>query len=250
MITKFKNSIITSILNYKKRRRFFKDLEEFNKLNRDSRFDYKNLIIRPYLDDNTTESDFDSHYLYHPAWAARKVREINPEVHFDFSSILSFSTVLSAFHNVRFFDYRPAKIKLSNFNSEKIDLTKIDLKNESVFSVSCMHTIEHIGLGRYGDEINPSADLIAMSELNRIIKIGGYLILVVPVGEPRLVFNAHRVYSFELIMDNFRNFELVEFSVVDDFGDFILNSDISIISKLKYGCGCFLLKKKNNETQF
>ena len=98
-----------------------------------------------------------------------------------------------------------------------------------------MHTIEHIGLGRYGDEINPVADLIAISELKRVTIKNGTLLLVVPVGKPKIVYNAHRIYSYDMVMNMMEGFYLKEFSMVYDNCDFINKT---------YGCGCFWFIKK------
>jgi hypothetical protein len=56
-------------------------------------------------------------------------------------------------------------------------------------------SFEHDGLGRYGDPLNPSGDLRAMTEMKRILKKDGILILAVPVGLDKVVWNAHRIYG-------------------------------------------------------
>src|SRR5690242_15240392 len=104
----------------------------------------------PCLYDNTPSTPFDRHYLYHTAWAARIVARTKPALHIDISSSLNFSTVVSAFVPVKFYDYRPAKLELSDFSSDRADLTALPFADQSVSSLSCMHVIEHIGLGRYG----------------------------------------------------------------------------------------------------
>lgn len=106
-----------------------------------------------------------------------------------------------------------------------------------------MHTIEHIGLGRYGDVIDPQGDLKAINELKRVVRPGGDLLFVTPVGTPRIEYNAHRVYSFEQIKKYFAPFELIEFSMVPDEGGFIVNADPASVAKQHYGCGCFWFKK-------
>lgn len=63
----------------------------------------------PCLTDKTTETSFDKHYVYHTAWAARKLKITMPEEHIDISSLMYFSTLVSAFIPVKFYDYRPAK---------------------------------------------------------------------------------------------------------------------------------------------
>ena len=198
----------------------------------------------PCLNDNTGTTPFDAHYIYHPAWAARIVKEINPEKHIDISSTLHFSTILSAFVKTEFYDYRPATLTLSNLKSSSVDLTNLFFESNSVESISCMHTIEHIGLGRYGDLLDPEGDFKAIAELQRVTKKGGNLLLVVPLGTPKIQFNAHRVYSFELINNLFHDFDLNNFSLITDENHFIENADPALVTQQVYGCGCFWYIKK------
>jgi ubiquinone/menaquinone biosynthesis C-methylase UbiE len=134
----------------------------------------------------------------------------------DISSILSFSTIVSAFVPVKFYDYRPAELNLNNLESGFAELKKLNFADNSIASLSCMHTIEHIGLGRYGDEIDPAGDIKSINELKRVLKPGGDLLFVTPVGKSKIEFNAHRIYSFEQILDYFSPFLLKEFSLIPD----------------------------------
>jgi SAM-dependent methyltransferase len=200
----------------------------------------------PCLDDNTGETGFDRHYVYHTAWAARKVINFNSVEHYDISSCLYFCSILSASVKVNFYDYRPADLKLTNLKSEAADLLKLPFKDDSIQSLSCMHVIEHIGLGRYGDPLDPIGDVKAINELIRVLKPGGKLLFVVPVGEPRICFNAHRIYSYFQIVELFKDLKLIEFSLVPDkkeTGGLILNPKIELVNSQKYGCGCFEFEK-------
>lgn len=226
------------------------DLEFFITTSRqaqDNRFDLNNIEKYPCLNDKTSDTVFDTHYIYHPAWAARIVKNINPTLHIDISSTLHFCSILSAFIQTKFYDYRPANLKLSNLTSGQADLTDLPFATNQVDSLSCMHTIEHIGLGRYGDPIDPLADKKAMKELQRVIKPGGSLLLVTPVGKPKLAFNAHRIYSYELVVENFDQMEIQEFSLIPDNAletGMITNCPINLVRENNYACGCFWFKKK------
>lgn len=226
-----------------KQKKFYNDLNEFRKLS-NNRFSINDEDIKACLHDATATTGFDAHYVYHPAWASRIVKLINPSKHIDISSTLHFCAQLSAFIPVDFYDYRPAPVTLSNLDSKKGDLTALPFGDGSIESISCMHTIEHIGLGRYGDPIDPEGDLKAINELKRVVTKGGSLLFVVPVGKPRIQFNAHRIYSFEMIEQLFPEFELRNFSLVTDSNDFIWEADTTLVSKQKYGCGCFWFVKK------
>jgi hypothetical protein len=195
--------------------------------------------------DKTPTTEFDRHYIYHTAWAARILARTKPAVHVDIGSYLFFPGIVSAFVPVRFYDYRPADLKLSQLESGFADLMSLDFQDNSVQSLSCLHTVEHIGLGRYGDPIDPDGDLRAMSELQRVLAQGGQLLFVVPVGRRRLQFNAHRVYAYRDIVSYFPSLSLEEFALVPDdpTQSLLINPSESISDQQTYGCGCFLFRK-------
>ena len=194
--------------------------------------------------ENTKNTEFDAHYIYHPAWAARILALTKPGKHIDISSTLHFCSIISAFIPTEFYDFRPAQLHLNNLTSQKADITSLPFLDNSVDSLSCMHTIEHIGLGRYGDEMDPDGDLKAIKELKRVLAVNGDLLFVVPVGKPKIMFNAHRIYSYDQIIEYFNDLKLKDFSLVTDDGDFIQNSNKETANEQKYGCGCFWFKKK------
>jgi SAM-dependent methyltransferase len=202
--------------------------------------------FKPCILDKTVKTGFDAHYVYHTSWAARKVREINPAQHVDISSSLYFSGIVSAFIPVDFYDYRPADLKLSGLKSAHADLNALPFANNSIVSLSCMHTVEHIGLGRYGDTIDAQGDSKAITELKRVVSKKGSLLFVVPVGQPKIEFNAHRIYSYEQVMKYFGdgNFILKEFSLITDNGDFLEHADPALVTQQKYACGCFWFIKR------
>ena len=76
----------------------------------DRRFNMNWTDLYPSLDDNSKTTPFDQHYAYHPARAARALASTRPEYQVDISSILSFSTIVSAFVPIRYYDYRPAEL--------------------------------------------------------------------------------------------------------------------------------------------
>lgn len=226
-----------------------KDLYSYKKTSGSNRFSTKFRDVYPCIKDKTITTSFDRHYVYHTAWAARVVREINPTLHIDISSLLYFSGILSAFIPVHFYDYRPAKLALSNLESKKGDLLHLPFEARSVESVSCMHTLEHVGLGRYGDPIDGEGDIKAINELKRVVSSGGNLLIVVPVGQPRIEFNAHRIYSYEQIISYISDseFSLKEFTFIPEYeaeGGMIRNADPKLVSNASYACGCFWFTRK------
>jgi predicted SAM-dependent methyltransferase len=228
---------------------FILDFIKIKKLSKNSRFPVTFGNNQPYLLDNTKETNIEPHYTYHPAWAARIVStKIKPEKHIDISSVLYFSTMVSAFIPVEFYDFRPAELKLNNLECKKADLTNLQFKDNSIESISCMHTVEHVGLGRYGDQIDPDGDLKAMHELIRVVKPGGSLIFVVPIGKSKIEFNAHRIYSYKQINDIFKESMITkEFSLIpDNFKEagIIYNASEEESDRQHWGCGCFWFIKK------
>jgi hypothetical protein len=230
----------------KKAIRFFEYIKELNDFTSkgDERFKVERKNAYPCLSDKLRSTPFDAHYTYHPAWAARILARTKPEYHVDFSSILYFGTMLSAFIPVKFYDYRPADLTLNNWEGNFADLCNLNIADNEYPSVSCMHTVEHIGLGRYGDPIDPKGDITAVNEIMRITKPGGDILFVTPVGRQRIEFNAHRIYSYELIIEMFSKCSLQEFSLISDSGELIENADPGLVAGQNYGCGCFWFKKQ------
>jgi hypothetical protein len=109
-----------------------------------------------------------------------------------------------------------------------------------------MHTVEHIGLGRYGDPLDPDGDLKAIKELIRVLAIGGNLLFVVPVGKSRVIYNAHRIYSYNQICEYFRDLKLIEFMLIPDNAvenGIIYTASRDAVASQDYGCGCFWFQK-------
>jgi SAM-dependent methyltransferase len=199
----------------------------------------------PCLDDRTTTTPIDRHYLYHPAWAARVLARTRPEKHVDISSTVAFCSIVSAFIPVDFYDFRPARIVLDGLYCGSAELTRLPFADGSICSLSCMHVLEHIGLGRYGDPLDPDADRKSIDELVRVLAPGGDLLVATPVGQPRIQFNAHRVFDHEEFVRYFAPLELVEFALIEEKGEggLVMSASAEHVRAQSYGCGCFWLRK-------
>lgn len=210
------------------------------------RFNVSLFDLYPCIRDKTIKTGFDRHYVYHTAWAARKVKAIAPEFHTDISSILFFSGIISPFVPVKFYDYRPAELVLENFESHKADLMALPFADNSVQSLSCMHVVEHVGLGRYGDPIDADGDLKSIKELSRVLAVGGSLLFVVPIGAvAKIEFNAHRIFTLPQIKEYFSDLELKEFTLIPEHsGEMIVHATEEDVAKESYACGCFWFTKK------
>jgi SAM-dependent methyltransferase len=201
-----------------------------------------------FLSDDTATTGFDAHYVYHVAWAIRRLMRDRPEMHADFASSLHFCTAAAAFCETRFYDFRPAELVVEGLTCLQADLTDLNIEADAFDSVSCMHVLEHIGLGRYGDTPDAIGDLKAIAELKRIVRPGGRLYLVVPTGRPSVVFNAHRVYSAEAFISYFSDlFDLEEFYFIrgdSTAGAPLVNPPFAETLAYDYGCGCYALRRR------
>ncbi|RYY07500.1 MAG: DUF268 domain-containing protein [Sphingobacteriaceae bacterium] len=230
------------VASNEKEQLILQQFETFKQLN-DKRFDLDNRDLLLCTNDATTTTDFDSHYIYHPAWAARIIKDTAPAKHIDIGSTLHFCSLLSAFIKTEFYDFRVAQLNLSNLISNHADLTALPFKSNSISSLSCMHTIEHIGLGRYGDPIDPTADLKAIDELKRVCAVNGNLLIVVPIGKRMIRFNAHRIYDPTDLPSYMQGFHLKQFSFINDEGKFIQDIDLKKVKDQTYACGCYWFVK-------
>lgn len=157
--------------------------------------------------------------------------------------------MVSAFIPIDFYEYRPPKIfNLNGFTPCSCDIKELPFEDNSVESISCMHVMEHIGLGRYGDEVDPDGDIKGINELKRVTKSNGHILFVVPIGKPRVQYNAHRIYSYDMIMQYFQGCKLINYSLIPDNAledniGIINNAAKELTDKQKYGCGCFWFQK-------
>ena len=193
----------------------------------------------PCLVDRVVDTPFDPHYFFQAAWLARRVHDVMPPFHVDIGSSVMMINVLSATTKTIFVDYRPLRVHLSNFLPLGGDIVRLPFRTGSITSLSCLHVLEHVGLGRYGDPINPEGSRMAATELQRVLKPGGRLFLSVPAGRERVCFNAHRVFSPGTVKNFFQELQLKAFSLVDDAGLFHEEISPEGADNLDYGCGLF-----------
>lgn len=200
----------------------------------------------PCLTDWTPYTPFDPHYFFQGAWLARRLGEQKPNLHVDVaSSVLTVGTVSAQIDTV-FVDYRPAKAQLRGMMPVAGDIVDLPFASDSLSSISCLHVIEHVGLGRYGDPIDPEGSIKAAHELQRVLKRNGLLYLSVPVGEGRVQFNAHRVFSPDRVPELFAQLRLIEFSYVDDSGLFHEDRALGDAANNTYACGMYIFCKQHH----
>lgn len=175
----------------------------------------------PCLFDRTSRSGIDSHYFYQSLWAFKKILAAGTRAHVDVASQVSFVGLLSAITRVIFLDIRPLVIRIHNFHGLAGSITSLPFRDASVDSLSSLHVIEHIGLGRYGDHIDPLGPEKACREIARVLKPGGNAYISVPIGRPRVSFNGLRVFSACEAVRLFADLDLREMGMIDVPGNFI-----------------------------
>mgnify|MGYP001469579182 CR=1 FL=1 len=127
----------------------------------------------------------------------------------DIGSNLSFITFASSVSKIKCLDIRPHEIYLKNVDFIIGDINKLPFSDDSVNNLSSLSVIEHIGLGRYGDNIDLFGMEKSVKEFERVLKKNGNLIVSFPVGKKNIIeFNAHRICNLEYIDQLFKNFIL------------------------------------------
>jgi SAM-dependent methyltransferase len=197
----------------------------------------------PQLLDRTATTPYDPHYTHQDAWAAREVFRRRPGRHVDIGSRITFVAGVAAFTPVTFVDLRPLDVEIPGLESVAGSVLALPFADCSLESVSCLHVAEHIGLGRYGDPLDPDGTAKAALELQRVLAPGGALYFSLPVGERRTAFNAHRVHDPEEILGFFPELRLAAFSGVSDDGRWHERLDPQDLAGSFWACGFYLLTR-------
>jgi SAM-dependent methyltransferase len=192
------------------------------------------------------------HYFHQDLLVARKIFQADPEKHVDVGSrVDGFIAHVATFRKIFVIDIRDLTSQVDNIEFLRADMMNMNSDmSECCDSLSCLHALEHFGLGRYGDPIDFNGHLSGFDGLIKLLKPGGVLYFSVPIGHQRIEFNAHRVFSVQYLLDMFGDRVSVEgFSYVDDRGD--LKQDVALESDglrqdfgCNFGCGIFELRKK------
>lgn len=186
-------------------------LQQFETFQQQSVADARFAVVEPshpILNDDKEhhdEKDISQDYLWHTAWAARKIASSERLRHVDIASYVYFAALCSAFVPVfQFWDIRPVSFPLDGLQMWRGDVTALPIPSNSEASISMLHSLEHVGLGRYGDKLDAQGDLKAAAELTRILAPGGQLLMVLPMNEkPCVRFNGERFYSFNQVIGMF-----------------------------------------------
>src|SRR3954454_20739809 len=126
-------------------------------------------VLNPQLHDRLPTTPFVQHYFFQDIWAARRVAERRPPRHVDVGSRVDLVGFLTAIAPVTFVDIRPLEADVEGLESVAGSVLSLPFEDGSLPSVSCLHVAEHIGLGRYGDPLDPGGTRKAADELQRVL---------------------------------------------------------------------------------
>lgn len=209
--------------------------------------------LYPCLEDRFAEcGSHQGHYFHQDLLVARRIYANKSVRHVDVGSrIDGFVAHVASFRTLEVIDIRPLQGVIPNVTFLQADLMS-ELPQRLVGycdSLSCLHALEHFGLGRYGDPVNYDGDLAAFRNLSAILKPRGKFYFSVPIGPQRIEFNAHRVFSISTLLELFAGrFTVDQFSFVDDRSD--LHENVSLNENnvenncgCQFGCGIFEMTK-------
>ena len=197
----------------------------------------------PQLRDWMPSSPFDPHYTYQDAWAAREIHRRSPAQHVDVGSRITFVIGLAAFVRTIFIDLRPLDVDIPNLDTRAGTILDMPFGDGELESVSCLHVAEHIGLGRYGDPLDPDGTRKAARELARVLAPGGSLYFSLPVGRARTEFNAHRVHDPRAVPGLFPGLRLASFAAVGDDGRYLVDARPEDLAGADWSCGMYLFTR-------
>lgn len=202
-------------------------------------------LMYPIIGDEAKGAgEFDAHYIHQDLWAARKLFERRPSAHVDVGSrVDGFVTSALVFCKVTVVDVRAMRNPPGGLEFEQADATRLSFEDDSVDSLSSLHAIEHFGLGRYGDAIRPLGAIEGLQELARVAAPSGRVYVGLPVGQERVMFNAHRVLRPSTVLGALKPLRLLSFSAVSDSGEFVMNCNPADFEAASYACGLFELTK-------
>lgn len=211
-------------------------------------------IVRfsPELKNFNSEKLMSGHYFHQDLLVAQKIFKKNPKRHVDIASrVDGFVSHVASYRNIEIYDIRP----IGNIRHQNIKFLQIDIMNEHISipetdSLSCLHSLEHFGLGRYNDQIDLDGHLKGFNNLLKLLKINGLLYLSFPVSSnPRIEFNAQRIFAvyeiYDWLVPYDNKFKVVSIDLIDDNENIIRNFNTANNSKLSfnYGCAIYTIKR-------
>ena len=205
--------------------------------------------IFPVLGEHVGASgNLTKHYFYQDLLVASYIFKQNPKKHVDIGSrIDGFVAQVASYRKIEVFDIRKNKINFKNILFKKKDINKLD-KNLINYcdSLSCLHTIEHFGLGRYGDKIDPEGHIKGFLNILKLLKTNGIFYVSLPISNHnRVCFDSERLFHPKEILKWSKDLDLIKFDFIDDNENIFLDANLNKFKKkIDYGCAIYQFKKK------
>ena len=232
------------ILSLKYYSRYRKNKREW--INKGGKITHNHMVLSDYSDDAGIAK---GHYFHQDLLVAKLIHEDHPKRHIDIASrVDGFVAHVASYREIEVVDVRPlVKSEHENIKFIQADFMKPQNLGETD-SLSCLHAIEHFGLGRYSDPIDIDGHNKGITNLVNLVSEGGRLYISFPIGKnDEIHFNAHRVFRADTIFKHSsirENMKLVRFDYVDDHGN--LHTDVKVKDvdmNIKHGCGIYTLVK-------
>jgi hypothetical protein len=232
---------------------YLRDRRDFYGQVKGSGSEFRLARTRPHLADRRDKAGTArGHYFHQDLLVAQRIYAAAPRKHVDVGSrVDGFISHVAAFRTIEVHDIRPLETSASQIDFICRDVTDADPAfDDYCDSLSCLHALEHFGLGRYGDAVEYYAYKDGLDNLVRMLQPGGTLYLSVPVSrDQRIEFNAHRVFSIPYLLElaTERGLSLIDLSIVNDAGDLLVgvHADAAGIARtfdLSHGCAIMTLR--------
>lgn len=191
-------------------------------------------------------------YFWQDLLVAREIFEARPEKHVDVGSrVDGFVAHVASFREIEVFDVRPISTQIPGVSFRRADLMQpMEGMRAYCDSLSCLHALEHFGLGRYGDPIDPAGFERGLANMADLLRKGGVFYLSVPIGVERVEFNGQRVFDPRAMIDLAlaNALELRELKVIRQGGKVeALSPDeqrLSDLARERYALGVFTFIKR------
>lgn len=216
---------------------YYRDLHNFKNTNPNFEFSFNDLFPRIY--DKTETTPVGAVYFYQDSWCAGKIFETKPLKHFDIGSKAEMVGIISQFTPTTMIDIRPITLTLPNLSFTNGDILNLPFEDKTISSLSSICVVEHIGLGRYGDALDPFGSEKAIKELIRVLAPQGNLFISVPIDTTnKIYFNAHRAFTREYILELCKELTLIEEQYI--YGD---KMEQDYAKEKGFGTGLYFFKR-------
>jgi SAM-dependent methyltransferase len=160
----------------------------------------------------------------------------------EYAAMMQFICGLLACYKITSLDVRHRK-PVINEEVLTVDAKNTGIKANKYDAVLSLCSLEHFGLGRYGDEFDMEADTKGFAEMRRVLKPGGVIIFTTTItqNEPAIWFNAHRIYSHAQIRAFCDGMQVLDEKVIslNTKEIYDINEKNRLNGDLDFYCGCW-----------